>query len=494
MTAGVVAGYVLTSLYVLCLTYVGVFCVFQLHLLWQYLRRRTPYAAGCGEWPADRELPMITIQLPVFNESNVVERLMANIEKMDYPASKLQIQLLDDSTDKTLEISRHEVSRLQASGMDVSLLHRQNRQGYKAGALGEAMESAKGEFIAIFDADFLPYPDFLRKTLACFNDPKTGVVQGRWTHLNQGYSLLTEMQAFQLNVHFTTEQMGRAGGGYFLQFNGTAGVWRKSCIEDSGGWQPDTLTEDLDLSYRAQLKGWKVRYLENVEAPAELPAEIAGLKSQQYRWMKGGAETAKKILPLLWKANISMAQKVHGTYHMLVGTLFPAVFVFSILSLVLLFFRDQYLVVSPYASVYLAGMAIVAAVYYVANVVRCWPRQNALWMHLKFVVFFPLFISMSMAIALHNSLAVVSGYMGKKTAFVRTPKYGVTGSHKKGRLGTYGKISVSSVAELLLGILCLWAVVWGLKTGLNPFINVHAMLATGYLTLTRYEIRNRLGL
>jgi len=246
--------------------------------------------------------------------------------------------VIDDSTDDSLELARAKVEEYQAQGFQIELVTRSDRTGYKAGALKAAMSKVKGEFIAIFDADFLPEKDFLRKTLPYFqNNEKLAVVQTRWGHINQGHSLLTEVQAFQLNVHFTVEQKGRQLGDYFLQFNGTAGVWRKAAIEDAGGWEADTLTEDLDLSYRAQLKGWKIMYLQDTIAPAELPSEMLGLKSQQHRWMKGGAETAKKLLPQVWASPMKFRSKVHGSIHLLGSSVFLSIFLLGIFSVPLIF-------------------------------------------------------------------------------------------------------------------------------------------------------------
>jgi cellulose synthase/poly-beta-1,6-N-acetylglucosamine synthase-like glycosyltransferase len=276
-------------IYVLALTYITVYCLMQLNLLYHYKRYHSKNNAS--EIPRaenDENLPYVTIQLPIFNEMYVVERLIDNIVQFDYPKSKFEIHVLDDSTDETVEITRKKVEEYKAKGFNIEQICRTDRIGYKAGALKEATKKAKGEFIAIFDADFLPRPDFLRSTIPQFNDPKVGVVQTRWEHINQDYSILTRLQALQLNVHFTVEQQGRRAGNYFLQFNGTAGVWRKETIDDAGGWEADTLTEDLDLSIRAQLKGWEIVYLEKFGSPAELPAEMNGLKSQQFRWMKGG--------------------------------------------------------------------------------------------------------------------------------------------------------------------------------------------------------------
>jgi len=277
--------------------------------------------------PADYVWPMVTVQLPLYNEQYVVERLIDTIAEFDYPKDRFEIHILDDSTDETLDIVKRKVEEYKAKGFQIEQILRTVRQGYKAGALKDGTVFAKGEFLAIFDADFMPKPDFLKKTVPFFQDPKVGVVQTRWEHINQNYSLITKLQALQLNVHFTVEQVGRMQGDYFLQFNGTAGVWRKSTIEDAGGWEADTLTEDLDLSIRAQMKGWKIKFLEEIGSPAELPAEMNALKSQQFRWMKGGAETARKMLPTLWKSkDLTTRQKIHATQHLFASSVFLFVF------------------------------------------------------------------------------------------------------------------------------------------------------------------------
>jgi len=327
-------GYIILAVYCGALVYITVFCLMQLQLLWIYRRIDT-----IGELRSDNgsSYPIVTIQLPVFNELYVVERLIDNICALDYPSDKLQIQVLDDSTDETLDLTQKKVDEYQDKGFDIQLIHRKDRTGYKAGALANGMKTARGEFIAIFDADFMPNKDFLLRTLPYFADSKVGVVQTRWEHLNRDYSLITKLQAFQLNVHFTIEQSGRQAADYLLQFNGTAGVWRAKAIEDAGGWEADTLTEDLDLSYRAQLKGWSIKYLEDVGSPAELPAEMNGLKSQQFRWMKGGAETARKMIPSVWRSPLSFSKKMHATIHLLSSTIFVFVFVIGVFSVPLTF-------------------------------------------------------------------------------------------------------------------------------------------------------------
>ena len=282
------------SLLVICIFSLG-----QFNLAWHY--RKHQKQLKNEENTSLEEFPHVTVQLPIYNEKYVIERLIDAVAAFDYPKDKLEIQVLDDSNDETIEIVAKKVASYQKAGIDIQQVQRPERKGFKAGALQYGMEHAKGEFIAIFDADFLPPKDFLKSTLTSFNDPKVGMVQTRWGHLNQDYSLLTRVQAFGLNAHFTIEQKGRLNAGSFINFNGTGGVWRKTCIVDAGGWHHDTLTEDLDLSYRAQLKDWKFDYLEDVLSPAELPVLMPAVKSQQYRWNKGAAETARKNLGKIWE-------------------------------------------------------------------------------------------------------------------------------------------------------------------------------------------------
>ena len=328
--------YILLAVYSLVLIYITIYCLMQFQLLYHYRRyERKPKALPT---PTSTDiLPLVTIQLPIYNEQYVVDRLIDSICALDYPQDKLQIQVLDDSTDETVDIVANKVRHYREKGFDIKQVRRIKRSGYKAGALRDAMPQVRGEFIAIFDADFLPRKTFLKETIPHFVEENIGVVQTRWEHINQDYSLITRLQALQLNVHFTVEQKGRSAADFMLQFNGTAGVWRRKTIEDAGGWTDDTLTEDLDLSIRAQLKGWKIVYREAVGSPAELPAEMNGFKSQQYRWMKGGAETAKKMLPAVWRSKLSFSKKVHATLHLLGSTVFVFVFVLGILSVPLLF-------------------------------------------------------------------------------------------------------------------------------------------------------------
>ncbi|MCB0616609.1 MAG: glycosyltransferase family 2 protein, partial [Phaeodactylibacter sp.] len=440
--------------------------------------------------------PFVTIQLPIFNEMYVVERLIDNIARFDYPRNRFEIHVLDDSTDETIEIVRLKVEEYKAKGLLIEQIRREKRQGFKAGALRDGMKYANGEFLAIFDADFMPNPDFLKKTIPFFEDDNVGVVQTRWEHINQDYSLLTKLQALQLNVHFTVEQVGRMAGDFMLQFNGTAGVWRRETIDDAGGWEADTLTEDFDLSIRAQLKGWKIKYLEEVGSPAELPAEMNAFKSQQFRWMKGGAETARKMLPTVWRSpNLSLRQKVHATSHLLASTIFVFVFLTGIFSVPLLFSLGELIELGfskNFFAYFLAGLLSIIAVYYAANVQAPTHHKSfgkALW---SFLVLFPAFLALSMGLALHNTVAVVQGYMGKKSPFVRTPKFNIQSIKDNFMKRNYlnRKLSWTTIFEGLLALYFLGALVGGLMIQNTTFIMFHLMLALGYGAIFFYTVRH----
>ncbi|MBC7885219.1 MAG: glycosyltransferase [Saprospiraceae bacterium] len=486
-------GYFIIGVYSLSLIYVTVFCLMQLQLLFRYFIKPQIKTVESKKSVGDESWPFVTIQLPVFNEKYVVARLIDNIVSLDYPKDRFEIQILDDSVDETTEIINEKVKEYAQKGFQIHSIKRTDRKGFKAGALEEAMSSAKGEFIAIFDADFLPETDFLKATIPSFDDPGVGVVQTRWAHINQNYSILTELQAFQLNVHFTIEQKGRYNAGYLLQFNGTAGVWRKACITDAGGWESDTLTEDLDLSYRAQLKGWKINYLEEVTAPAELPSDINGLKSQQFRWMKGGAETAKKILPAVWSSDIILTQKVQATIHLLSSSIFIFVFILGVFSVPLLFILNPLGLGAIHFFVYLISLLSIILVYGVANVGVAWPKEIKLIMIFKFVLLFPVFVSLSMGLAFHNSLAVLQGFFGKTSAFVRTPKYGASRDLKSLVSSSYfaKKMGWVSIGEGCLSVYFFIALYFGWKFDMKEFFTMHFLLALGYLMLFLFALKSR---
>lgn len=475
--------YSIFFVYILALAYITVYCLMQLNLLYHYKKyHRHHNDESLPKAENDESLPFVTIQLPIFNEMYVVERLIDNIVQFDYPKDKYEIHVLDDSTDETVEITRKKVEEYKSKGFNIEQICRTDRTGYKAGALKEATKKAKGDFIAIFDADFLPRPDFLRSTMPQFSNPKVGVVQTRWEHINQDYSLLTRLQAMQLNVHFTVEQQGRQAGNYFLQFNGTAGIWRKETIDDAGGWEADTLTEDLDLSIRAQLKGWEIVYLEKFGSPAELPAEMNGLKSQQFRWMKGGAETAKKILPTVWKSHMTFGQKIHATSHLLGSSVFLFIFLVGVISVPLLFILSELQLGTDFLASFLIGMLAIIAVYYVANVQAELKKESYSKMLFKFIILFPVFLALSMGLSLHNSVAVLQGYRGKKSPFVRTPKFDIKGladSFKK-RKYLASKITWTTFMEGILALYFISAVAIGIYWEHYIFIIFHALLAVGY--------------
>jgi cellulose synthase/poly-beta-1,6-N-acetylglucosamine synthase-like glycosyltransferase len=401
----------------------------QLNLLFNYLSFRKKKNKNCAtfDFTNSEEIPYVTIQLPVYNELYVMERLLDNIAELDYPKDKLEIQVLDDSTDESLHSTRIQIEKLKSRGLDIQHIPRKNRLGFKAGALKEGLKTAKGEFIAIFDADFLPKKSWLKKTIPYFKDPEIGVVQTRWGHLNRNYSILTRVQAFALDAHFTLEQVGRNSKGHFINFNGTAGVWRRECILDAGNWEGDTLTEDLDLSYRAQLKNWKFKYLEEVETPAELPIVISAARSQQFRWNKGGAENFQKMaVRIIRNNNIPFKTKIHGLLHLLNSTMFLNILIVAILSIPMLYIKNEYAHLKMYFYV-MSFFVISTIIFFICY----WLMYKIMYgggfkMFLKYTGMFFTFFSIAMGFSLHNSLAVIEGHFGKKSEFIRTPKFNLS--------------------------------------------------------------------
>jgi len=368
------------------------------------------------------ELPKVAVQLPLFNEATVVERLIDAVCGIDYPRDRLEIQVLDDSVDETSQIARTKVERMRALGHDIHHIHRADRTGFKAGALEAGLTTSDAEFVAIFDADFVPEPDVLRRTIQHFTDPGVGMVQVRWGHLNRRFSLLTRIQSIFLDGHFVIEHTARNRSGRFFNFNGTAGVWRRQCIQDAGGWQHDTLTEDLDLSYRAQLAGWRFVFLPDVVSPAELPVEMNAFKTQQHRWTKGSIQTCRKLLPTIWRSDVPLKAKVEATFHLTNNFAYLLMIVLSLLMLPALLVRaaDQSLVrgILFDGSLFLAATTSVLAFYTAAQreVYRDWTAS---------LRFFPMMIALGIGISVNNAKAVVEAILGHETAFVRTPKYNV---------------------------------------------------------------------
>lgn len=436
-------------------------------MIYYYMKHRDTKSIDVGELDS---FPPVTIQLPVYNEYYVVERLIRATCLMEYPLDKLEIQILDDSTDETIQLIEGLVDEYRATGFNIQHCRRQTRAGYKAGALKEGLITASGEFIAIFDADFIPKKDFLKKTLPYFlHDEKTGLVQTRWEHLNSEYSFLTRVQAMALDGHFVIEQNVRNKAGFFINFNGTGGIWRKSCIIDAGNWEADTLTEDLDLSYRAQLRGWRFKFLNDVTSPAELPSEINALKSQQFRWTKGAIETARKILPKVWKSNLPLEKKIHATFHLSNNIVFPFILLAGILNVPLIFIKHQggyenyFTVMAVFVFAFLGSFMFY--LYSQKDVYHDWQRRMLL---------FPLFMAGSMGFAVNNTKAVIEGLLRSKTEFVRTPKYSVVDKkdHWLDKKYVFRKVNYTVIIELALALYCLFGVaasIYYLELAAVPF-------------------------
>jgi cellulose synthase/poly-beta-1,6-N-acetylglucosamine synthase-like glycosyltransferase len=436
-------------------------------MIYYYFKNRDKRPVGKTDMG---ELPMVTVQLPVYNELYVVERLIDSVCGLDYPKDRLEIQVLDDSNDETVDVVAQAVARKQAEGFDITQVRRENRVGFKAGALRYGMEQAKGEFIAVFDADFVPRPNFLNDTLPHFIHDRIGMVQTRWEHLNNEFSLLTRAQGIALDGHFVIEQQVRNKSGFFINFNGTAGVWRRECIIDAGNWEDDTLTEDLDLSYRAQLKGWNFIFLNDVTSPAELPSEINALKSQQFRWTKGAIETAKKILPRVWKADLPLRVKLQSTVHLTNNLVFPFILLTGILNVPLVFIKST----GRYET-FFAFMSIFVLAFISSFLFYMYSQKDVYTDWKKRIFLFPLFMSGSMGFSVNNTRAVLEGLFNRKSAFIRTPKFKIenekdTWKNKKYRASE--KLSLAAIFEIILAVYCsvgVVASVWFLEIAALPF-------------------------
>lgn len=472
---------VILIIYGLCLVLIFFYSLIQLSLAIAYIRNRKKQQARVTPAFDLANAPKVTVQLPMFNEMYVAERIIETCAEMDYPRDKFQIQVLDDSTDETKDIIAKKCAEVAARRINIQHVHRVDRTGYKAGALDSAMDKVEGEFIAIFDADFVPSKDFLLRTIPYFTE-NIGVVQTRWGHLNKDYSLLTELQAFGLNGHFAIEQGGRNASGHYINFNGTAGVWRKATIDDAGGWEHDTITEDLDLSYRAQMKGWQFVYLEEVESPAELPITMSALKSQQHRWMKGGAEVFIKM----WKRlattkGLKLSDRVHGLAHLFNSSVFFFILILSLLSLAVLHIKDSFSDLNVYIKygMYFFSSTIFLGFYY-WNSYR--DKRGSFFSDLfRFLGRFVQFLTVSMALGLSNAVAVIEGYLGIKSSFVRTPKFNVAKKDEfKGNKYDKKSLSIINIMEGILmvtfGFTAVNRAIYG-DLGMVPF---HLMLTIGY--------------
>ena len=398
-------------------------CIYGLHryvLVMLYYRHRNNIPKLKGEFA---ELPNVTIQLPMYNEQYVARRIIEKTTEINYPLEKLQIQVLDDSTDETCLIARQVVEEVAAKGFDIEYIHRNDRTGFKAGALENGLKTAKGEFISIFDADFIPERDFLKHSIHYFTDPKVCAVQTRWEHLNRGDSLLTGSQAIFLDGHFAIEACARNRSERFMSFNGTAGTWRKSAIACSGGWQHDTLTEDLDLSYRAQLRGWKFVFLRELAAPAELPSEMNAYKAQQFRWTKGGVQTAIKLLPKLLMSREPLKVKVEGFFHL---TCF--IMHLYMMIMITLMLPAMYLRTTPVEGESIWRICIDLSVFTLAtlsaSVFYCAGQRELFGDWRTAAKYMPMMMALGVGLCVSNTKAVLEAFFGKKSEFVRTPKYG----------------------------------------------------------------------
>jgi cellulose synthase/poly-beta-1,6-N-acetylglucosamine synthase-like glycosyltransferase len=465
----------------LCVLYFGVLAglslygIHRLHLVILCWRHRARISSA-QEVTAltDHDLPAVTIQLPLFNESTVAARLLDAVAKMDYPLDKLEIQVLDDSTDETQALSRAKVEELRARGIDAVYLHRVDRRGYKAGALDAGLTVAKGDLVAVFDADFIPQPNFLRSIVGHFEDARVAMVQTRWGHLNRDVSVLTKVQALMLDGHHLVENRARFGAGLLFNFSGTGGIWRADAIRKAGGWQHDTLTEDLDLSYRAQLAGYRFVYREDVVSPAELPEDISALRAQQFRWAKGTVQTARKLLGTVMRADLSLGQRAEAFFHLTPHFAYPLLVLLSVLllpALVLFPAADALTMLAIDLPLCAATTGSLAAFYMLAESAQGRTRWGAL-------ARLPMLIALGTGLAPHLSKAVLEGCRRMAGEFVRTPKHGVN----KGR---YRVRTDLPLVESLLTVISFAAVVASVETGhyiATPFATLFT-LGYGYVAL-----------
>lgn len=495
--------YVLLVVYGFFLSFIFAFSLVQLSLTINYVKASKKEKPKRKGRTSDSELPKVCVQLPIYNEKYVVERLLKAVVCLDYPAHKLSIQVLDDSDDESSEIIHSFIESDLNIYKNIIHVQREQREGFKAGALKYGLTKIEADFVAIFDADFVPNSDFLRSSIQEFEDPNIACVQTRWSHLNEDQNVLTKAQAFALDAHFRIEQVGRNSGGHFINFNGTAGLWRKAAILDVGGWQSDTLTEDLDLSYRAQMKGWKMIYLEELKSPAELPMVLGALRTQQHRWNKGAAECARKhLLHLLQNPKISFKTKVQASFHLLNSAVFISVLMLTVLSVPLLWVKAHNPELTSYlnfASFFILSFGILALFFWLPFKVQ-WEggalglNSSYLKIRWEFLKRFFSFVAVSMSMALFNSMAVLSGYVGIKSPFIRTPKFNSTSLNPEKNVYNIQRLPLVFYFELMLFVYFLAAAVYGiaeLEFGLLP---MHILLIFGLGILLKYGWQERGGL
>jgi cellulose synthase/poly-beta-1,6-N-acetylglucosamine synthase-like glycosyltransferase len=459
--------------YFIVMVILAFYGIHRYQLVWLYYRNKK----NAAKWdePVARfgegQLPFVTIQLPIYNEQFVIDRLIEACCRIDYPRDRFEIQVLDDSTDETIEVARGIVDKYAAGFGDLApqpivYLHRTNRYGYKAGALDEGLKVAKGELIAIFDADFVPPPEWVMQVVHHFAEPGIGMVQTRWTHLNRDYSFLTQVEAILLDGHFVLEHGGRSRAGVFFNFNGTAGMWRREAIGEAGGWQHDTLTEDTDLSYRAQMVGWKFKYLQDVECPAELPIEMTAFKTQQARWAKGLIQTGKKILPRVMKSKAPWHTKLEAWYHLTANLSYPLMIVLSTLLMPAMIIRSyqgwvQMLLID--FPLFMASTMSVSSFYLVSQK-ELFPKT---WW--KTFLYLPFLMALGVGLTITNTKAVLEALFGVKSAFARTPKYRVQAKGEKSQAKVYRK-RLGFIPWIELAIGCYFtATVWYAISSENYF-------------------------
>ena len=476
------------TLYLIVLSILGIYGFHRGMLLWLYWRHRQQQPKPKAQF-TEKEMPMVTIQLPMFNELYVAERLIDSVARIDYPKQRLEIQVLDDSTDETQQIARAKVEELQAQGYQATYIHRTNRVGYKAGALEEGTKSAKGDFLMVFDADFVPTPEILKNLVHYFTDDNIGMVQARWGHINRNYSMLTRCQSMMLDGHFVIEHIARNRSGRFFNFNGTAGMWRKQAIVDAGGWEHDTVTEDMDLSFRAQLKGWQFVYVHEAIAPAEVPCEMNSFKTQQFRWAKGSAQTTKKLLPTVLKAKIPLFIKIECIFHLTNNFAYLFLVILAMLQLPNMILRGQ----MDRPELLLLDVPLFAAtcvsicIFYIATHQALYKN---LWEAIKRL---PMMMALGIGLSINNSRAVIEGVFGNDIEFVRTPKHGITKNGHTWKKKKYKtKWPIHSLIEIAFGLYFVATITLAIYTGNWINIPFLVLFMVGFLyvgSLSLYQRR-----
>jgi cellulose synthase/poly-beta-1,6-N-acetylglucosamine synthase-like glycosyltransferase len=459
-------------------TVLGILSFYGLHryiMVFLFYRYKSRAAAPLSRF---EELPRVTVQIPTYNEMYVIERIIDAVCAFDYPRDRMDVQVLDDSTDETQRIGRAAVERWRNLGVDIQYIHRDDRTGFKAGALENGLFTAKGEFVAVFDADFVPEPDFLQRSIHYFTDPKIGMVQGRWEHLNRNYSFLTRTQAIFLDGHFMLESFTRFLSGRFFNFNGTAGILRRRTIEDAGGWEHDTLTEDLDLSYRAQIKGWKFVFLPELSVPAELPVEINSFKSQQCRWAKGAMQCCKKTLVTILRGNFAPGEKLEAWYHLTGNVCYPLMVILSLIlfpAMIVRFNQGWFELLVIDLPLFILSFSSVSAFYITS--------QKALhkdW--LKRIVYLPGLMAVGIGMTIPGSKAVLEGAFGLKTPFVRTPKFSVDGNRGEWMSKKYrGSIGFLTFVEIIFGVYFTLVTIYAFNLGIYGVMPFLLLFQWGYL-------------